>query len=135
MTGGHIRSDSDRTSVPPKADVRVLAAESPSAVSTSIFQPVKAGLRSASSVLSFDAEVVALERAWLSLPKLPKRQCDEASAEQEDARSGDRKVSLGNVVSISTHDTPVSSAPADGADKLIKAFGIKCIAAALTGAA
>jgi hypothetical protein len=177
MTGAHIHSDSDRTSVPPKADVRAATAVSPAvvaatlsnsgdglgihepgslawggdvvatapsgraddsakcpAVAGSLLEPALipaflptpklAGLASAGSALSFDAEVVALERAWLSPPALAECQGEEASAEQEDPGCGDGEVSLRNVVSISTHDTPVSSAPGDGADELIKDFGI-----------
>ena len=56
--------------------------------------------------------------------RLPERHCKETSKEQEYPGCGDGKVSLRNVVSISTHDTPVGSAPANGTDELIKASGI-----------
>jgi hypothetical protein len=113
MTGARIPSNSDLSSVALPADESATAAVSPA---------VAVARNSIGFVLSSENEVSALERVWR--PELPKRQGEKASAEQEDSCCGDGEVSLRNVVSISTHDTPVGSAPGDVADELIKAFGI-----------
>jgi hypothetical protein len=52
------------------------------------------------------------------------RDRDQAAAQQRESGCGKDEKSFGSAVAVVTHDTPVASAPGDGANELIKDFGI-----------
>jgi hypothetical protein len=52
------------------------------------------------------------------------RDRDQAAAQQREAGCGKDEESLGITITVVTHDTPVASAPGNGANQLIKTFGI-----------
>ncbi|MDB5617061.1 hypothetical protein [Tardiphaga sp.] len=100
-----------------------------------VSSPDLAESASVGSALSFDDEVSALERAWLLQPgagdlplrssgKLSECRKQKPTAEQGNPCRGEGEESFCNHISIGSHDAPVGSAPSDGADDLIKDFGI-----------
>jgi hypothetical protein len=52
------------------------------------------------------------------------RDRDQAAAQQREAGCGKDEESLGSDITVVTHDTPVASAPGNGANQLIKDVGI-----------